>query len=136
MNVGIIFMIIASIVIILHFLFRKINNKPIEVFQGKGIIDNITHTDSGSVNYYVPICHEGRELRGKSRTYPSIAPPKNIGESVEFDYFLMNEKKARIIIHDDYYVNPAEKHTSNTALVIGIILFIVGIVLSVVCSMV
>lgn len=139
MNPGIIFIIQGVVVLTLHFLFRKANSKPIEVFQGTGTICAITHTNSGYPRYYVKFLHNGEVISGKSYSYAS-GPLKKIGDYVEFDYFVVSEGPitkltgvskpwARIIIYDEHYKDPRKKKKSHIAFVIGSLLLILGVVL-------
>lgn len=134
MIVGIIFIIIAAVLIGIHFFVRYMNSKPTEIFQGNGTIDRMTHTDSGNVTYFVKFLHEGKEIRGFSETYPSLARPKEKGEYVEFDYSLLRNNKAYIVIHDERYVSPAEKkQPSNGLLKVALGILAIGVIIIVIC---
>lgn len=134
MVVGIIFIIIAATLIGIHYFVRHMDSRPVELYQGSGTIDRMTHTDSGNVNYYVKFLHEGKEIRGKTETYPSSARPKENGEYVEFDYTLLRDNRAYIVIHDERYVSPAEKKTpSNGLLKVALGILAAGIIIIVIC---
>lgn len=139
MGIGILFIVVAIIIIVLHFKVRNHSkNNRREVFKGSGTIDDITHTESGGANYYVNFIHEGQVVHGKTETYPSVAKSKHKGDQVDFDYFIISSGspskltgstrvRARIRIHDEDYTPLKDWEPCNAALYFGLFVLAFGI---------
>lgn len=101
LETGIIFFIFSIVFFVLHFIGAKLNKKTPEKVTSVGIIEQVIHTGSGNVRYYVKYQHNGIDIVGKSLHYSAKTKRKKVGEIVNIEYYFTPKGKAKVIIKDD-----------------------------------
>lgn len=70
-----------------------------ELKEAIGVINNLSDHD-GRVNYYVTIEEDGKQIKGKSISYPSSGKSYEIGDKVPITYYNTKNQWVRVIIQD------------------------------------